>query len=87
LAQLPIFPEKEGTRRDEVDPAPNWEMDAWEMDADERKLGPRTTLPDGICIVTMSENTPGEWIDLSRKATVAAEHIYRGNRDTFGNRR
>lgn len=68
IAQLRILPEKAGERifRDEVDTAPDWEMDA-----DERKVGPRTTFPDGIYIVTVSENTPGEWIDLSWRATIA----------------
>ena len=72
---LPIFPEKTGKRiwRDEVNTAPHWELDA-----DEKKLGPRTTLPDGIYIVTVSEHTPGEWIDLSWKASVAAEGQHPG---------
>jgi ribosomal protein S18 acetylase RimI-like enzyme len=69
VSPLFVYPAKEGKSvfRPEVNHGPKWRPDA-----DEKKLGPKTDQPDGIYLVTVSENTPTEWIDLTWRATIAS---------------
>jgi hypothetical protein len=71
LGVLPIFPAAPGKRvwRPELHQPPDWRPGP-----DEKKFGPKTDLPDGIYVVTVSENTPAERIELFLKASFAARH-------------
>jgi len=66
---LAIFPDVPGKRiwRQELYRPLNWRPDS-----DEKEFGPKTDFPNGVHIVTVSENIPAERIELFRKASFAA---------------
>ncbi len=69
LAAFPIFREIAGERSGRAE---SYNLGNWAPTADERIMGPNTTLSDGIYIVTVSDRTPEEWLGLSRKASIIA---------------
>jgi GNAT superfamily N-acetyltransferase len=69
IAALQIFWEKPGERSCRAE---SYQLGNWEPTADEMALGPNTTLSDGIYIVTVSDETPKEWLAISRKASMVA---------------
>ncbi len=72
---LDLFSEVPGRRvwRNEViNPPP------WQPTQDEIAFGPLTNSADGIYIVTVSEKTPAERIELAWRATLASERQHPG---------
>jgi GNAT superfamily N-acetyltransferase len=53
-------------------------LEVREPDADEAEHGPRAEFADGIYIVTVHEDTPTDWLDLARRASVAAYEQHPG---------
>ena len=72
---LPIFARATGKRvwRNDM-----YRLEVWEPDADEAEHGPRAEFADGIYIVTVHEDTPTDWLDLARRASVAADEQHPG---------
>src|SRR2546430_2715809 len=55
-----------------------YRLEVWEPDAGEAEHGLRTEFADGIYIVTVHEDTPTDWLDLARRASVAAYEQHPG---------
>ncbi len=72
---LPIFARATGKRvwRNDM-----YRLEVWEPDAGEAEHGLRTEFADGIYIVTVHEDTPTDWLDLARRASVAAYEQHPG---------
>ncbi len=72
---LDLFSEVSGRRvwRNEVHNPP-----PWQPTQDEIAFGPLTNSADGIYIVTVSEKTPAERIELAWRATLASERQHPG---------
>ena len=72
---LNLFSEVSGRRvwRNEVHNPP-----PWQLTQDEIAFGPLTNSADGIYIVTVSEKTPAERIELAWRATLASERQHPG---------
>jgi GNAT superfamily N-acetyltransferase len=69
-SQLTVFPEAPGRRvwRKEV----HLPLER-ELTADDRERGPKVDLPDGIHIVTVSENTPARLFEAAHLLTAVSE--------------
>src|SRR5438067_11266241 len=66
---LPIFARATGKRvwRNDL-----YRLEVWEPDAAEAEHGLHTEFADGIYIMTDHEDTPTDWHDLARRASVDA---------------
>jgi ribosomal protein S18 acetylase RimI-like enzyme len=75
--QLTVFPEVPGKLvwREEVNTPSRRKLSR-----EERQLGPGCDLPDGIYIVTVSENTPPEWFHAAQLLNLVSA----GKRTTHG---